>query len=347
MKVFDGLQALWLALLLTAAVYLGSAASPKPTAPAHARTDTTMTRTPAPSTSAASATHAGAATTPHARDAASADATTLRDASGYAPSGKHYERIASSSSYADELLLALAEPERIAALSSQGHKNQRDAFRYGDRTLISGPGDLERLLSLHVDLLLINHFGGQAELARAREAGIEVFDLGDMRGLSTLEANIRALATLLGDPARGERLWRSWQLQLRAVANDVPRSDRRAGLYLAIYANKLYGGTRGTSYHDVLNAAGLRDVAAELFRDWPQYDPEQLLSLDPPLIITESGMAEQICNHSWLRSLKACKPGENQRFAGVIEIARNIMGNPGLGMLDAALELHERVYPPR
>jgi ABC-type Fe3+-hydroxamate transport system substrate-binding protein len=317
MKVFDCVQAAWLALLLIAAVLLGSAANSKPPTPA----------------STADANGA----------AAHGGAVTLRDASGSAASGKHYQRIASSSSYADELLLALAEPERIAALSSTGHRNQRDAFRYGDRPLIAGPGDLERLLSLRVDLLLINHFGGQAELARAREGGIEVFDLGDMRGLSTLEANIRALATLLGDPARGERLWRSWSLQFRAIARELPEADHKPAIYLAIYANKLYGGTRGTSYYDVLNAAGLRDLAADQFRDWPQYDPEQLLSLDPPLIITESGMAEQICNHSWLRSLRACRPGERQ----VIEIPRNIMGNPGLGMLDAALELHERVYPAR
>jgi ABC-type Fe3+-hydroxamate transport system substrate-binding protein len=148
---------------------------------------------------------------------------------------------------------------------------------------------------------------------------------------------------LLGDPARGERLWHSWSRQLRAVARDVPQADRKIGMYLAIYANKLYGGTRGTSYHDVLTAAGLRDLAADKFRDWPQYDPEQLLSLDPPLIVTESGMREQICNHSWLRSLRACA----QRATGIIEIPRNVMGNPGLGMLDAALELRERVYPPK
>ncbi|HET8939320.1 MAG TPA: ABC transporter substrate-binding protein [Polyangiales bacterium] len=332
MKASDAIQALWLALLLTAAVFLGSAAGPKPSAPA--------ARAAAPKTAAtgpASTAGADDATAPRAR------AASLHDASGFTPSGKHYQRIASSSSYADELLLALAEPERIAALSSQGHKNQRDAFRYGERPLISGPGDLERLLSLHVDLLLINHFGGQAELARAREGGIEVFDLGDMRGVSTLETNIRALATLLGDPARGERLWRRWSLQFHAIARDLPQNERKAAMYLAIYANKLYGGTRGTSYHDVLNAAGLRDLAADQFRDWPQYDPEQLLSLDPSLIITESGMAAPICDHTWLRSLRACNPGKT----GVIEIARNVMGNPGLGMLDAALELHEHVYPPR
>lgn len=313
MKAFDLAQAGWLLLLLTAAVYLGSEAMP--------------------------AAETQAKTGPAA-------ATPLRDAAGHTPALKHYQRVASSSGYADELLLALAEPERIVALSGQGYRSATDTFRYGDRPLISGPGDLERLLGLRVDLLLITHFGGQAELARASEAGIEVFDLGDMRGLATLEDNILAVATLLGDRARGERLWRSWSQQLRAVANDIPPAERKEAMYVAIYANKVYGGTRGTSYHDVLTAAGLRDLAADKYRDWPQYDPEQLLSLDPALIVTEGGMSEQICNHTWLRSLRACRRGETRTYQGIFEISRNLMGSAGLGMLDAALELRELVYPP-
>jgi ABC-type Fe3+-hydroxamate transport system substrate-binding protein len=313
MKALDLAQLGWLLLLLTAAVYLGSAAMPEAEEPARAQR--------------------------------SAEAP-LRDAVGHTPARKRFERIASSSSYADELLLALAEPERIVALSGQGYRSETDAFRYGNRPLISGPGDLERLLSLHVDLLLITHFGGQADLARASEGGIEVFDLGDMRGLATLEANIVAVATLLGDPARGERLWRSWSQQLRAIARDIPQAERKDAMYVAIYANKVYGGTRGTSYNDVLTAAGLRDLAADKYRDWPQYDPEQLLSLDPPLIITEGGMGQQLCSHTWLRSLRACAPGQARPYEGIFEISRNLMGSAGLGMLDAALELRELVYPP-
>lgn len=313
MKPFDVAQALWLVLLLAAAGFASSAAG--------SRSDVV-------------AAHSGSAAPP------------LTDASGRSFTVKRYERIASSSGYADELLFALSEPERIVALSSQGHRSQRDTFRYGARPLISGAADVERLLSLRVDLLFINHFGAQSDLARMRERGIEVFDLGEMRGLESLESSIRAVATLLGDPARGDRLWSSWSRELQAVARDIPAEQRKGALYIAIYANKLYGGTRGTSYHDVLNAAGLRDLAATNFRDWPQYDPEQLLTMDPPLIVTEGGMADQICNHAWLRSLRACVRTAGG-YAGMVEISRNLMGSAGLGMLEAALELRERVYPPK
>lgn len=264
------------------------------------------------------------------------------DASGHTLPRHAYRRIASASAYADQLLLGLAEPERVIALSHNGHAHDPDAFRYGARAEISSPGELERLLALRVDLLLVNHLGAESELARVRAAGIAVFDLGEMRGVSSLHTSILSLAAALGDRSRGERLWSRWSWQFAAVARDVSPERRERALYVASYAGKLYGGTVGTSYHDVLEAAGLIDIAAQRYRDWPNYDPEQLLLLDPPLLVTERGMADPICSNAWLHTLSACK----QREAGaIVEIDSHLIGDPGLGMLDAAEALRARVYP--
>jgi iron complex transport system substrate-binding protein len=162
-----------------------------------------------------------------------------------------------------------------------------------------------------------------------------------MRGLSNLRANMLALANALGDPARGERLYQRWSRRFRAIARDVPAGARKRALYVADYAGKLYGGTLGSSYHDVLEAAGLSDVAAARYRDWPNYDPEQLLALDPPLIVTELGMGEQLCDNVWLRALSAC------HTRAFVELPSQLIGDAGLGMLEAAEVLHDRVYPPQ
>ena len=318
MKGADLVYGLWLLGLLSAVAYVGSSpdASPAPAA-------------------------ASASPQPSPPPAAGPAPESVVDATGRAVPRRAYARIASASSYADELLFALCEPERIVALSHYGRSHRPDAYRYGARALVSSPSDLERLMTLSVDLLLVNHLGAQSELARVRGAGIEVFDLGEMRGLGSLETNLYALASLLGERARGERVWQRFSQQLHAVARDVEPSARKPALYLAIYAGKLYGGTRGTSYHDVLTAAGLVDVAAERYRDWPEYDPEDVLRLDPPLIVTDTGMGSQLCENAWLKALRACaSPGRE----GIVELASNLMGDPGLGMLDAALELHDRVY---
>ena len=319
MTLSDAAYGAWLLALLTAVAYVGSAPEER---------------------GALQPTAAAAAGTPDA----------VADATGRAVPRRAYARIASASSYADALLLTLAdtdhaygitrvddvggctlaEPERIIALSQAGHSRRPDAYRYGSRALIASPSDLERLLTLRADLLLVNHLGAQSALARVRNAGIEVFDLGELRGLASLETGLPALAALLGERARGERLWQRFHAQLQAVARDIPPAQRRAALYLAIYAGKLYGGTRGTSYHDVLSAAGLIDSAPERYRDWPAYDPEEILRMDPALIVTETGMGEQLCQNAWLKTLQACRA---QR-AGIVELASQLLGDPGL-----------RVYP--
>jgi iron complex transport system substrate-binding protein len=304
MKRVDVLNAAWLLLLLASVAFVGGAFSPE------------------------------------RRAAASPARGSVRDVTGRSLPIAHYRRIASASGVADRLLLELAEPERILALSHYGKIHDPESQRYGARPEVSGPADLERLIGLNVDLLIVNHLGAEAELARARASGVPVFDLGEMRGLRSLEPNILALASLLGDRARGERLWQRFSRGLRAVAGDIPLAQRRPALYLAIYAGKLYGGTIGSSYHDVLVAAGLIDLAAGTYVDWPQYDPEQLLALDPPLIITDANMGHELCANAWLAQLRACRSQPHS----IVELPAALIGDSGLGMLDAAQELRDRVY---
>ena len=52
-------------------------------------------------------------------------------------------------------------------------------------------------------------------------------------------------------------------------------------------------------------------------------------------------MGEQLCQNAWLKALSACRAER----AGIVELTSQLLGDPGLGMLDAALELRERVYP--
>lgn len=266
----------------------------------------------------------------------------LTDASGHVVPLVHYARIASATTVADQLLLALAEPERIVALSEYGRAHSDAPHLYGARATISGLAHLERLLSLRVDLLITNHLGAQPEMARAREAGMAVFNLGEMRGLSTLIPNIHAVAALLGDPERGRRYAEKLVRRMEAVAQDIPQSSRKGAMYVASYGNKLFGGTKGSSYHDVLTHAGLIDVAAEAYRDWPHYDPEQLLALDPDIIVTSEGLGAGLCAVSGLDRLRACADGRK----GIIELPGDLLGDPGARMLEAAERLRDRVYGP-
>jgi iron complex transport system substrate-binding protein len=163
--------------------------------------------------------------------------------------------------------------------------------------------------------------------------------MGEMRGLATLLPNIQQLAGVLGVPERGQELADDFVQKLAAVSADLGDQDRRRGLYVGIHGDRLYGGTAGTSFHDVLVAGGVIDMAAEAgFHGWPAFTNEQLLSLDPPWIITNPGTERSLCRHPGFHALSACRSGQ------IRSIEEHLLTDPGLGILHAAEAVHAAVY---
>ena len=261
----------------------------------------------------------------------------LEDATGTRIPIRDYRRIASGSPVADRLLADLCEPDRIIAFSARS-AFAIDAHRYSGRATIETIEDTERIASLRPDLVLVHNVAEARRVERLRETGLIVFDLGPMEGMATLPDDIRVVAALCGAPARGDHYLAVLERRLAAVARDVAPGARREAIYLSIYGDRFFGGTVGTSYHDVLVAAGLRDAAAARYRGWPQYTVEQLLSLDPEWIVTREGMRASICDPPVLHGLTACARDR------VVEIDGDLLDSAGPGMLEAAEAVHDSAY---
>jgi iron complex transport system substrate-binding protein len=265
----------------------------------------------------------------------------LLDSMEYPVPLRNYRRIVSTSMMTDRLLVDLGEYDRIVAVSAAGSKGTHQAHRFAGKARIEGLGDLEAIIALKPDLVLMNRFGGPARAAKLRAAGIEVFDLGELHGVKSLIPIIYWVGELLGHPERAEPYARSFQRRFSGIAASLGNRPRRTALYVAAIGPHLYGGTRGTSYHDVLVAAGLVDVAAGRFKEWPDYRPEDLMSLSPEILVTKEGMGNALCQHPGLQHARACVPG------GVIELPAALIDDPGPTMLEAAELLFEKAYPGR
>jgi iron complex transport system substrate-binding protein len=263
---------------------------------------------------------------------------TLLDASGTPVELRAYRRIASGSLLADPVLLQLSAPTDIVAFSARAPLS-RDAYRYAGKPSLDPTRRVEQLIALHPDLVLVNSLGEHTWIEQLRGAGMTVFDLGPMWGVQTFRRNVSAIGWLVGRPEVARELSRQFQMRLDAIADALPAGSRRQALYVGVHGNDLYGGTRGSSYHDVLTYAGLVDVAAKQYQGWPSYDPETLLSLDPELIVTQKGMGSVLCQRDELGRLRAC--GSNGE---VIEIDAQLLNDAGLGMLDAAEQIHQAAY---
>jgi iron complex transport system substrate-binding protein len=248
-------------------------------------------------------------------------------------------RIVSGSLLADPLLLELCAPSDIVAFSARAPV-AHDAYRYVGKPSLDPTRRLEHLLELKPDLVLVNSLGEHAWIEQLRGAGVVVFDLGPMWGVETFLRNVDAIGWLVGRSDAARELASRFRRRLGAVARHLGAEQRRGALYVGVHGNDLLGGTRGSSFHDVLEHAGLVDVAAQRYRGWPSYDPEALLTLDPEVVVTQLGMRRALCERAELGRLRACGTSGQ-----VIEIEAWRLNDAGLGILDAAEEVHQAAYP--
>lgn len=259
------------------------------------------------------------------------DAAVL-DAGGVAVQLGDYRRIASLSLVADHVLLELVDPRRVVAWS--GYSSGRDARRIGGGFAFEGNPGAERILARDPDLVLLTAGAVDAGLvARLRERGVAVFDCGDAYGRTAMLEDVRAIGALVGR-GREADAWADAlvaRLDRLAPGRDPSRPPRRA-LALSTYGDQLFAGTRAadgraSSYHDVLVAAGLIDVAANRFdQPWPQIPAERLRVLDPGLIVTRTGQATALRRHPALRG----------QSIPIIELDPALWDHPGPPLVEAA-----------
>lgn len=273
---------------------------------------------------------------------------TVRDATGKVFPVRHYQRIVSCSSVADSVLPDLVPSSRILGVSRWYAETNPNAARVADKQRIAGVQELERIIALKPDLLIASNYSGDASLIeRLREQQIPVFELGPMVGKASFEKNLRDLSTLVGQAELGERLAQQFHRRMQQVAAHVPQASRKRGIYLNLYDTQLHGGTLGSSYYDVLTAGGLLDVAATGKTPngldssaWPRFRVDDILVMNPEVIVTVRGKGRLICAMPGLEALTPCKhPGQ------IVEIDEGQLNDPALGMLGVAELICDQVYP--
>jgi iron complex transport system substrate-binding protein len=262
------------------------------------------------------------------------------DSSGYAIPAGGYQRVASATIVADALLLEFASPNQIAAFTHYSKDNTLFAYRYDGRPQIDALHDMERLLALQPDLLLVSSLAAGPRLERLRESGLALFVTGEMRGVDNYLHNARAVATLLGRAQAGELYVRTFRRRLESIARNLPAAARKTALQLVYYGKQIFGSGRHTSYFDVLTYAGLIDLGAQHFEGWPSLSMDQVLAIDPQVLITRDGMGAALCAQPTLSALKACQPSNGQ----IVELPDALLNDPGAMMLPSAELIHSAVY---
>jgi len=263
----------------------------------------------------------------------------VRDAHGAAIPLMPYARIASLGLESDALLAELCERDRLIAVST--YHRGLVALRLAGLPRLAGLDDLEAVIALAPDLVLVSSGADQLDrIARLRQAGLTVCDLGAQRGVASLVPNARLIGALIGADARAERFITTFTQRLANVAASLPANQiKRRVLYLGVYGRDLYGGTSGTSYHDLITAAGLSDAAVGRFTGWPKLSLESVIALDPDALVLSHGSATALRALPGVTALRAVTDGH------LLILDDELLEDPGPGLLDAAEALFRLAYP--
>lgn len=173
-------------------------------------------------------------------------------------------RVVSQSVGTDELLLALAEPGQIAALSHLARDPQFSAVsREAEGFTLLTRGDAETILRHRPTLVLLTDYSRAELVAQVKRAGVRTWSFDRYATLADTHAALRALAAELGGgaPARAERLIATGEARMAALGKRLAGRPRAAALAPTTYG-VLAG--RGTTFDDLCVRAGADNLASTL-----------------------------------------------------------------------------------
>lgn len=214
--------------------------------------------------------------------------TSARPASEACP-----QRIVSLALAADEVLLALLEDRsRILALEEFVDDPRASNVALEARAI---PGRVplaaEAILALEPDLVILPPWSDATTEGLLALEGVPVHRAGSPSSIDDVRAQIRALAAVIGERARGEELIASMDARLAAVGERARGHRARSSVLLWSWSG--HSPARGTLFSDVVAVAGGRDAAGEQgLTGFASISIEGLLAMDPEAIVLERYVAD-------------------------------------------------------
>jgi len=216
---------------------------------------------------------------------------TVKDATGFPVTlTAKPQAVVSLTLATDELLFELIDHHRLKAIdvfaADPGISNIADFAKAFPRKLT---GEKEKILELQPDLVFLASWKEPEFVQALRDAHVPVFVFRSPNDFEQLKTAVTQVATLVGEPLRGQALWARVEQRLAAVAEKVKTvpADRRP----SVLSYSFYGGTygRGTSFDTLAEKAGVVNAAARAgMTAWPRLSKEEILAMDPEIITMPS-----------------------------------------------------------
>lgn len=170
-------------------------------------------------------------------------------------------KVASANLCADQLLLELADPEQIVALSVFARDRTLSYHAARAKRFPSARGTGEELIRLAPDLVLLGRYDNRYTRPLLDRRGIPYLVLETWNEVASTNAGVRQVAAALGQPARGEALVHEILREARSVEALRSRLGERRPTVLILQRGGYV--IKDGLIAETIARAGLRNAASE------------------------------------------------------------------------------------
>lgn len=225
-----------------------------------------------------------------------------------APEGPQVERaaqrIVSVNMCADQYVLALVEPERIAGLTQYSAEDSMSAAAPQARALGRFLRNAEEMLEIKPDLVVGMAVYGDPLVAALPEHSYRTLDLSMEHNFADIVRHLRVVGDATGERVKADALIASMESDLA----QVPVNDE--GHVAAYYQRRGFIAGTGTLVDDLMTRTGLENLAHKLNKPViSKLTLEEIIEAKPDFLILEEGTDQskdqgtEMLNHPALRDI--------------------------------------------
>jgi len=201
---------------------------------------------------------------------------------------------------------------------------------------------LEEIAALKPDVVLVTKLNRMETVQALERLGIASYAT-DPHTVDEIRSSVHKLAEVLGNSAAGETLDRELDHQEKALRERL-QNIRPTRVLFVVWTDPLISIGQHTFIADALAHAGATSVV-ESSQDWPQMSLEEMVRLQPEVLVFASGHSEAIsrdvealANRPGWDALEAVK---HRRFAVISEA----IDRPAPRLLSAVEDLARQLHP--
>jgi iron complex transport system substrate-binding protein len=199
--------------------------------------------------------------------------------------------------------------------------------------------NVEAVLGQRPDLVLLYASeSNRSAVAQLRAAGVATIAYRTDR-IADLSRVVPVIAKALGVEAQGTLVTDTVVASIARVRAQHADSAPRVTAFWHIWTNPLLTIGRTSYLSELLDAAGGKNIFADLDAPSPQVTLEEIARRDPDVLLAGPVNAERIRNDPRWSAVRAVREGR------VLVVDTTVVGRPGVRMGEAALSLRRLLHP--